>query len=91
MSLPLAMRAHANKEAWEEATRRGPDTVRLLALQVATSGEWWPGPPEAIRWTKLCRQTAAFALPRVRYCLAAAAAREQQGGSSVELGSGRRS
>ena len=54
--------------------------LRAVALQIATSGAWWPQPPEALRLQVLCRGCHAWANERVQYSINDALARGQAAG-----------
>ena len=76
--LRLYAKAHINTLVWAEAST-SPQTLRAVALQVATAGAWWPQPPEAVRLQLLNTVCCAWAQPRVRACLQEALQRARDG------------
>ena len=74
----LYAKAYINTLVWTEAAT-SPQTLRAVALQVATSGAWWPQPPEAVRLQLLNTVCRAWAQPRVRVCLQEALQRARDG------------
>ena len=70
MSSPWISRAQQNEEAWRMAV--ATDQLWVIALQVASSGAWWPTTPgPAIQLERCCRSTLAFCRPRIRQSLMA--------------------
>ena len=59
-------RAVINSVAWARAVQLGAQVTRLLSLQVAVQGWWWPLPREACRLSQRCVQSAQVFLPQIR-------------------------
>ena len=58
-------RAAGNQQAWDMALAEGQ--VPMIALQVATSGDWWPQRPwPAIQLFKCNRYLSQMCRPRIR-------------------------
>ena len=63
-------RTAIHRHAWEEATLRS--LVPQLAMQVATSGSWWPQQPRQALYLSWCsRVLYQICRPRIRLCIQA--------------------